>query len=389
LLTDDLGLLEVLYGGAAGGGKSDALLMAALRYCEVPGYSALILRRTYADLALPGAIMDRAKAWLMGKVPWSEQAKTFAFPSGATLTFGYLDSANDQYRYQGAELQFVAFDELTQFEETPYRYLFSRLRRKAGVDVPVRMRAASNPGGVGHEWVRQRFVDAKDATRAFIPAKLADNPYLDHAEYERSLSALHPVDQARLRDGDWTATFDAGFFKREWFSTIVDAPPAQAKRVRYWDKAATPGAGDWTAGVKMSRTPDGVFWVEHVIRGRWAAPEREAIIRQTAEADGRETTVLLEQEPGSGGKDSALATVKNLAGFSVRAEPATGDKLTRAKPLASQAFAGNVRIVRGAWLQPWLDELIAFPTVGVNDDQVDASSGAFNHLARFKTGGAF
>lgn len=389
LATDDLGLLEVLYGGAAGGGKSDALLMAALRYVDVPGYSALILRKTFADLALPGAIMSRAKEWLMGKVAWTDQTKTFTFPSGATLSFGYLDTANDMYRYQGAEFQYVGFDELTQFEETPYRYLFSRLRRKAGVNVPLRMRAASNPGGVGHEWVRQRFVDTANASRAFIPARLADNPFLDRDEYERSLSELHPVEQARLRDGDWTATFDAGFFKREWFAEIVDAAPADARRVRYWDRAATPGAGDWTAGVKMCRTPDGLFYVEDVIRGRWAGPEREAITKQAAAIDGVACTVVIEQEPGSGGKDSALATIKNLAGYSVRAEPATGDKLTRAKPLASQAYAGNVRLVRGPWIQAWLDELVAFPTKGVNDDQVDATSGAFNHLARFKTGGAF
>src|SRR5665213_329968 len=87
---------EVLYGGAAGGGKSDALLMAALRYVDVPGYSALILRRTYADLALPDAIMARAKSWLIPEVHWNDQRKVFTFPSGATLTFGFLDTAADK-----------------------------------------------------------------------------------------------------------------------------------------------------------------------------------------------------------------------------------------------------------------------------------------------------
>jgi predicted phage terminase large subunit-like protein len=389
LLTDDLGLLEVLYGGAAGGGKSDALLMSALRYVDVPGYSALILRRTYADLSLPGAIMDRAKAWLMGKVQWSDHAKTFTFPSGATLTFGYLDTANDMYRYQGAELQYCAFDELTQFEEQPYRYLFSRLRRKAGVDVPLRMRAASNPGGVGHEWVRVRFLDSREPNRAFIPAKLVDNPHLDRDEYERSLSVLHPVDQARLRDGDWSANYDGGFFRREWLAEIVDAAPVAAKRVRAWDKAATPGAGDYTAGVKMAKTPDGTYYVEHVVRGQWAGPERERIILATAEADTRDVTILLEQEPGSGGKDSAQSSVKMLAGFAARAETATGDKMARAKPFAAQCYAGNVKLVRGPWLGKYLDELVSFPSDGSHDDQVDASSGAFNYLSRMKSGGAW
>jgi len=113
-----LDCLEALYGGAAGGGKTDALLMAALQHVHVPGYAALLLRRTYADLALPGAIMDRAKSWLRPKgIHWDEKNKRFTFPSGATLTFGYLDTEQDRYRYQGAELQFIGFDELTQFPE--------------------------------------------------------------------------------------------------------------------------------------------------------------------------------------------------------------------------------------------------------------------------------
>jgi predicted phage terminase large subunit-like protein len=143
--------LEVLWGGSAGGGKSDGLLMAALEYVDVPGYTALLLRRTYADLSLPGALMDRAHQWLRGTdAHWSDQKKTYTFPSGATLTFGYLQTDADKFRYQGSELCFIGWDELTQFPETSYRYLFSRLRKPANVEVPLRLRSASNPGGVGH-----------------------------------------------------------------------------------------------------------------------------------------------------------------------------------------------------------------------------------------------
>ena len=123
---------EALYGGAAGGGKSDALLMAALQYVDNPDYAALLFRRSYTDLSLPGALMDRAKEWLMPTdAKWRESSKTWTFPSGATLTFGYLEHVGDEYRYQSTEFQFIGFDELTQFEESKYRYLFSRLRRKA------------------------------------------------------------------------------------------------------------------------------------------------------------------------------------------------------------------------------------------------------------------
>ncbi len=200
----DVDCFEGLYGGAAGGGKSDALLMAALQYVHVPGYAALLLRRTYADLALPGAIMDRAKAWLIPKgVDWNDKDKRFTFPSGATLTFGYLDTERDRYRYQGAELQYIGFDELTQFPEQWYRYLLSRLRRLRGSEVPLRARGASNPGGLGHDWVRRRFVEETRGDRAFVPATLSDNPHLDAESYREALAQLDATTRKQLLEGVW------------------------------------------------------------------------------------------------------------------------------------------------------------------------------------------
>lgn len=215
---------EVFYGGAAGGGKSDWLLMGALEYVDVPGYSAVLFRRTFADLDLPGAIMARSKEWLTRWRPhgvrWNEQRKQWVFPNKATLQFGYLEAADDIYRYQSAEFQYIGFDELTQFDEAQYRYLFSRLRRPKLTDdtppekreaiealskVPLRMRSASNPGGRGHHWVKNRFpIDGKPrGRRVFIPAKIADNPHLDATAYRSSLSHLDDVTQKQLEDGDW------------------------------------------------------------------------------------------------------------------------------------------------------------------------------------------
>ena len=199
----DLDCLEALYGGAAGGGKSDALLMAALQYVHIPGYSALLLRRSYADLALPEAIMDRSKTWLMGSgAEWNDRDKCWTFPSGARLTFGYLDNDRDRYRYQSAAFQFIGWDELTQFPKAWYLYLFSRLRRLEHTEVPLRMRGASNPGGIGHEWVKGRFIDAGE-DRVFVPARIADNPYLDQVSYLRSLAQLDPITRAQLLEGRW------------------------------------------------------------------------------------------------------------------------------------------------------------------------------------------
>lgn len=202
-----LDCLEAFYGGAAGGGKSDALLMGALEHVHVPGYSALLLRRTYPDLALPGAIMDRAHDWLQGTgARWNGQDKRWTFPSGATLTFGYLDTEKDKYRYASAEFQYIGFDELTQFPEAWYRFLLSRLRRAGGLQVPLRARAAGNPGGIGHAWVKRRFVDADTrAERVFVPANLADNPHLDAAEYRKSLAQLDEATRRQLEEGIWIA----------------------------------------------------------------------------------------------------------------------------------------------------------------------------------------
>ena len=256
---------EALYGGAAGGGKSDALLMAALQYVNIPGYSALLLRRSYTDLALPGALMSRAREWLMpSSARWRDGMKTWVFPSNATITFGYLERPGDEYRYQSTEFQYIGFDELTQFSEIQYRYLFSRLRRTAEVDVPLRMRSASNPGGIGHEWVRERFIDAEgfEEGRIFIPAALPDNPYLDQEAYLESLNQLDPVTRQQLLNGDWSARQPGNLFKREWFPIVDELPVIRNRSVRFWDVAATPlranNDPDFTAGVRVDYGSDGL-----------------------------------------------------------------------------------------------------------------------------------
>lgn len=221
---------EALYGGAAGGGKSDALLMAALQYVHVPGYSALILRRTYQDLARSDAIMARADEWLRStNARWKAETRTWHFPSGATLSFGYFDSKSDQRNYQGGAWQFIAFDELTQFPEPWYLYLFSRLRRTHQA-VPLRMRAATNPGDIGHEWVFKRFIDPGDRSRPFIPAKLDDNPHLDREEYRRQLSKLDEVTRRQLEDGAWIQdTSVLVYHYDEGRNAIAEAPPCPNK----------------------------------------------------------------------------------------------------------------------------------------------------------------
>jgi predicted phage terminase large subunit-like protein len=174
---------------------------------------------------------------------------------------------------------------------------------------------------------------------------------------------------------------EGGMIKRDWLQIADAVPPGIGSCVRYWDKAGTDGDGDYTCGVLLGKTDDGKTYVLDVVRGQWSAGERERTIRQTTEMDGKRVTVWIEQEPGSGGKESAAATILNLAGYVVYAEPVTGEKSVRAEPFAAQAEAGNVRVLRAAWTASYIAELTSFPA-GKHDDQVDATSGAFNKLHR-------
>jgi predicted phage terminase large subunit-like protein len=374
---------EAFYGGACGGGKSDALLMAALMFVEIPDYSAILFRRTFRDLALPSALMSRAKEWLMPTdAHWSEISKCWTFPSGAKLAFGYLAGELDKYSYQSAEFQFIGFDELTQFEQDPFRYMFSRLRRLSACYVPLRMRGASNPGGIGHNWVKQWFlVEGKTYNRRFIPARLKDNPHLDQDAYIENLNTLDPITRRQYLEGDWTAKHGANKFKREWFKT-VNVAPSEAMRVRYWDMAATtPSYGkdpDYTVGLKLAFLK-GVYYIEDVIRVRVTPQQQEQIIKQAADIDGSDCKVYMEQEPGSEGISLINHYSRNiLTGYAFHGAKSTGSKEIRANPVSSAAEAGNIFVVTGGtWLDAFLDELESFP-YGSHDDQVDALSGAFH-----------
>lgn len=178
-------------------------------------------------------------------------------------------------------------------------------------------------------------------------------------------------------------------FHRNWFKSEKALPIEIKKSVRYWDKAGTAGGGAFTVGVRMVILPNNIVIVEDVVRAQVADLEREEMIKQTAQMDRLQrpnTEIWIEQEPGSGGKDAAAATIRNLAGYPVYTERPTGDKMTRASPLAAYAKAGNVYILEADWNEAFLREFEFFPR-GKYKDQVDASSGAFNKL--FKGGFAY
>lgn len=384
--------IEALFGGAAGGGKSSALLMAALQYVDIPGYSAILFRRTFADLSLPGALMDRFRTWCANyeEIHWNANSYVATFPSGARISFGYLNNTNDYLRYKGSEYQFIGMDEVTEIRESDYRYLFSRLRRPSTgplSSVPLRMRCASNPAP---NWVRQRFiVEGQEKGRIFVPSRLTDNPGIDAESYRQALSALDPIERRRLEEGDWWSTTLGTMFDRTSAIIIdIDEVPtftSAARIVRFWDLAATePNQStpdpDWTVGTLML-FDQGVAYVIDVKKKRVKADKVEQFVAQTAYEDGVATPIRMEQEPGSSGKALMDQYARYVVpGFDFGANRSTGDKITRARPFAAALANGNVRVVRGAWLSDWLDELSAFPESAPHDDQVDSATGAFNYL---------
>lgn len=362
--------------------------MAALQYVDFPGYSAVLFRRTYADLAKPGALLDRAYEWLGSTAAvWNDNKKRWTFPRGATLSFGHLEHDNDIFQQQSTEYQFCGFDELTHFTEKQYTYLFSRLRRSVTSDVPIRMRAAANPGGVGHEWVKQRFIVQGAAYgHVFVPAKLADNPHVDRDEYLQALAELDPVTRQQLVNGDWDVVLRGNMFNRSWCE-VVPVGPERALRVRYWDKAATdagPGTDpDWTAGVKIAYT--GTRWViedVHRFRGDPGIVERR--IDAVTSSDGKGVIVGMEQEGGSAGKSDIYHWQQKLhpRGFSVVGIHPTGAKEQRAMIVSAAMSAHQVDIVEGPWNNDYWQELEPFPTPKLHDDQVDATSGGFELIVQ-------
>lgn len=416
LLMDDC--QEVLFGGAAGGGKSDALIECAMQYADIPGYSALILRRTFKDLMGENAILDRALSWYRNHwmklgATYNTDLKRFTFPTAlpeepATLRFGHMATDSDRFNYDGGNYQTICFDEATQFGRVPITHMFQRLRKPTcpfceaeekrkphgGLQhlplahVPLRMRYGSNPGGEGHEFFFDRFfVNGKEG-RVFIPSKIEDNPSLDLASYEEMLNELDPVMYAQRRHGDWSIRAVGNMFKPQWFQgKVLDGEPDPSQwdqACRYWDMAATENMdSDWTGGAKGISTKDRRFVISHVARIRSSPGGLEQFVQMHAERDGLYLPIWIEQEGGASGIITLNEyTTRVLKGYTVRGDKKIVSKIVRAQPMSAWCEQGRMYFVRGTWNEPWINELCAFPSEDrkQKDDQVDCTSGAYNKV---------
>lgn len=399
---DQVNIREVFYGGAAGGGKSDALIMDFLQYVDVPGYSGILFRRTVPEMTAPGGLIDRCNQWFGDTdAKWSGSTKTWTFPSGATLTLASMQHEKDKFDWKGAHFQFCGFDELTSFTETQYRYLFSRLRRLTGFDVPLRMRGASNPGDIGHKWVKDRFVAPKIKVphRCFVPARLEDNPFLDYEAYVLSLAELDPITRKQLLAGDWDA-YEGGRFRKTWFrhsfretdlAYFLKMPDGRELEVAkilcghftICDPAATAEDSSCPTVVgAFAVTPQKYLLVLEIVRD-WIDLEqivptiRDVALRNGSDYVGIEAVAFQWAIVKLGRRMKDMPPVRALSASvgahagKINAQKGKKGKLVRATPAIVKSEAGEVFLpTQAAWLEEFVAELCLF----TGDEKKDAYS---------------
>lgn len=391
---------STLYGGARGGGKTEASLIGALQYVEFQQWKVGIFRLTYPDLSVPGAIMDRAKDWLKdnplledaGLAPhWNSSEKIFTFPSGSKIMFGHVQHEKDADKYQGSEFHLLILDEAVQFTVNKITKLKGSNRKQFNDPLPLRKWYTGNPGGVSHDYFKERFIDGPGN---FIDSKYTDNPYLNHKAYEAVFEEIKDSDPILYRQwkyGDWEAIPEGKLFKRKWFiERLYDLIPERIiKWLRFWDLAATEeedpnrkGGPAWTAGGLFALGESGKAYLVNMKRFRKDEDKVWDLIVKQAKTDGSHVIVRIEQEGGGSGKMVIGAFARMLPGYDVDGyNVSRKSKLERARAWVSFIKHGGLLIKDASeWLQDFINEATAFPTKGIHKDQVDVVTGGLNSL---------
>lgn len=475
---------EVLYGGAAGGGKTSVIIAYPGQYVAYSGFRGIVLRRSTGRLA---ELVDEAEAVYRsgregefgpidpgGTFPKSPQP-LLRFNSGGSLQFGHCDNDRDWEIYKSRQFDFIAFDELTEFTEEQYLEIKSRLRGTVrGIHRMVL--ACCNPpkpSEPGRMWVKKRWgpwldpdcevppVKATDRSgntvdspglpprfaeaggkmppaasgqvlyyshskdpkkpplistvpfvwngiralsRTFLLAKLQDNPALLRAtpDYEAVLQDNDAVRVRQLADGDWTTEVGSReYFQQEWFGEPLPKAPLCHHWVRAWDRAATEPSPknkdpDWTRGLLLGRTSDGLFIVADLVSLRGGPGEVDALIKKTAEKDGKHVRVRLPRDPAQAGKAQAAADYRLLSGYDIssvqagqrKSGGAIQSKIDRIGPVSAQCHPnstggglGRFRVVKAGWNWEFFAELEDCPYG--HDDIRDALADAFDELSEF------
>ena len=426
----------VIYGGAAGGGKSFALLLDALRYAAlepVKGFGAVIFRRTGPQITQEGGLWDESgKLYPLAKGVSNEKRFEWKWAKYKTkIRFSHMQYDADRFSWQGAQIAYIAFDELTHFSQDQFFYLLSRNRSTCGVT--PRMRATCNPDadswvkGFLAPWVDDKWPSADKSKSGeeryfiredgivkwlpkgethpdmksvtFISANIYDNPILleINPEYLVNLKSMSLVDRERLLNGNWSIRPEGGkVFQKGWFKPVAIPPSDIVRKIRYWDIAATEderqakkneekGGPDYTASALVGLTARKTFIVLHATWDRMSPLDVDRFMRNTAIQDGKSVGQRSEQEPGGSGKRDVSHIRRDvLLEFDYQGIPSAGDKVERSRIPSSHVQAGNVDILEGSWNEGFLNFLEAFPNSKVHDDVPDAFSGAM--LALIGTG---
>jgi predicted phage terminase large subunit-like protein len=435
-----------IYGGAAGGGKTYALLLEAVRHTGNPKFGAVIFRRQSIQITQEGGLWDSSfevYGGIKGAVPKTSPRYHWKFRTGARVGFAHIDGDRDLGKWQGSQIALIGFDELTHFTKKQFFYMMSRNRSASGIDPYIR--ATCNPdadswvadfiswwidrdtgypiserSGVirymvhindviswfdtedeGIDFAKQSGLDEFMAMKSvksvtFIASTLHDNKILMENDpgYLANLLALTEVEKERLLKGNWKIKPSAGsFFKRTQIGDILTTIPNDIVAIcRGWDLAATDEDENkeaaYTAGVLMAKRACGRFLVLDVVNRQLKAGEVRKLIMTTTKADNAKyrkyCTVRqrLPQDPGQAGKEQAGSYIEMLAGYSVVTRPESGSKESRAEPMAAQWQQGFFDVMEGEWNEEYFNQLESFPESKFKD-MVDAGSSAFGEITLY------
>jgi len=429
-----------IYGGAAGGGKTWALLMEPLRHISNKDFGAVIFRRTIPEITNEGALWDEAaKIYPLLDGKPNENDKQYTFPKGMRVSFAHMQHEKDKFSWKSAQIPLIEWDQLETFSASQVFYMLSRNRSMCGINPYMRASANPEPGwladfldwwidedgwaipersGVIRWMVRENdktyWGDDRESLQAehpkstpksvtFILSTVYDNQILLDSDpgYLANLQALDYIERQRLlgdgvRGGNWKVKPSAGkVFNRAWFE-VVDAVPAGDKVIRFWDFAATEkeisqakkgNDPDYTSSTKATLV-NGITYILGMTNEQMSPARTNTTLKNVAEQDGKKVAIRFEQEGGASGKRDAYNVVTALQGFDIQGVPSTKDKVKRAQPLAAQALAGNVKLLRGPWNEEWLTQMHGFPDLP-HDDIPDSASGCYNALTGPQVAGTF
>lgn len=413
-----------IYGGAAGAGKTFAVLLEPLYHAHIKEFGAVIFRRNSTMVRNEGGLWDTSMTIYpciknANAVP-KETTLEWHFQSGATVKFAHLQYDSNVLSWQGAQIPLIIFDELTHFTKAQFWYMLSRNRSTCGVKPYIR--ATTNPDSTS--WVRElidwwidpetglaipersgvlryfinlndeliwantrdeiisRYPNSLPKSFTFVSASIFDNQKLLAADpnYLANLHALPRVERERLLNGNWNIKPASGMYFKRYYFEQVEAVPATTTKVRYWDRASTKktesNEPDYTVGLKIEKDHNNILYITDMIRIQESPLGVQTIIKNTAILDGISTRIGIEEDPGQAGVSEASHLTRVLQGFNVKRNRVTKDKVTRSLPASAQAEAGNIRILKAAWNEAFFKELESFPS-GAHDDIIDALSGGF------------